>query len=129
MAMFDSAWVGRWQEQVNRDGVMANIGKHLTADVLLEFGDAGHAVSFRKGRITEVESELGPETCWNFALRAPAETWEKFCQEVPPPMYNDMWAMAHPLHGRLVIDGDVKVLWQNLRAFTWALALMRDVTN
>jgi hypothetical protein len=33
------------------------------------------------------------------------------------------------VHGRLKIEGDVKVVWQNLRAFTWALALMRDVAH
>jgi hypothetical protein len=35
--------------------------------------------------------------------------------------------MAHPLHGRLKIEGNVKVMWQNLRAFTWTLDLMRNV--
>ncbi|NNL86971.1 MAG: hypothetical protein HKP27_15010, partial [Myxococcales bacterium] len=62
MALFDTAWMGRWQEQVNGDGVMASVGKHLTADVLFEFGDAAHVASFRKGRLVDVESELGPET-------------------------------------------------------------------
>ena len=44
-------------------------------------------------------------------------------------MYNDIWAMAHPLHGRLQIEGDVKVMWQNLRAFTWTLDFMRKVNE
>ena len=47
-------------------------------------------------------------------------------QPEPPPMYNDIIAMSHQLHGRLKIEGDVKQLWQNLRAFTWALDLMRS---
>jgi len=35
--------------------------------------------------------------------------------------------MAHPLHGRLQMDGDVKVLWQNLRSLTWMLDRMREL--
>ena len=66
------------------------------------------------------------ETPWSFALRAPEESWEKFTQKLPPPMYNDIWAMAHPLHGRLRMDGDVKVLWQNIRALMWMLDRMRE---
>jgi len=68
-------------------------------------------------------------TPWSFALRAPADSWDKFTLRVPPPMYNDIWAMAHPLHGRLKMDGDVKVLWQNLRALTWMLDRMREVPD
>jgi hypothetical protein len=58
---------------------------------------------------------------------APAASWEKFCQKLPPPMYNDIWAMAHPLHGRLQIEGDQKVLWQNMRAMFWAFDRMREI--
>lgn len=42
-------------------------------------------------------------------------------------MYNDLWAMAHPLHGRVKLEGDQMVLWQNMRALMWALDRMREV--
>jgi hypothetical protein len=77
--------------------------------------------------MSRVAQNIGPETTYQFALRAPQESWNKFIQPIPPPMYNDIWAMAHPLHGRLRLEGDVKVMWQNLRAFTWTLDLMRSV--
>src|SRR5947207_2358820 len=99
---------------------------HFTADVLLEFGSAAYVVSFVNGTVARVAQNIGPETTYAFALRGPVESWSKFIQPLPPPMYNDIWAMAHPLHGRLKIEGDVKVMWQNLRAFTWTLDLMRN---
>ena len=83
-------------------------------------------VSFVNGTVARVAQNIGPETTYAFALRGPVESWSKFIQPLPPPMYNDIWAMAHPLHGRLKIEGDVKVMWQNLRAFTWTLDLMRN---
>ncbi len=127
MAAFDARWMERWQNLVNQDSVMRVIGRYFTADVLLEFGEAAYVVSFRDGTMSRVAQDIGPETAYAFALRAPVESWSKFIQPIPPPMYNDIWAMAHPLHGRLKIEGDVKVMWQNLRAFTWALDLMRSV--
>ena len=129
MAAFDAAWMQRWQSLVNDDSVTKIIGKHLTMDVLLAFGDTAYVVSFLNGNIRHIDGDIGPESTYEFALRGPAATWAKFVQPIPPPMYNDIWAMAHPLHGRLQIEGDVKVMWQNLRAFTWTLDFMREVNN
>jgi hypothetical protein len=42
-------------------------------------------------------------------------------------MFNDIWAMAHPLHKQLVIDGNQLPFWQNMRALTRMLSLMRQV--
>lgn len=127
MADFDVRWIERWQNMVNRDSVARLLGRHFTADVMLEFGSNAYVVSFQDGELTRVQHEIGAETTYQFALRAPAETWAKFVQPVPPPMYNDIIAMSHSLHGRLKIEGDVKVMWQNLRAFAWDLDLMRSV--
>ena len=125
--MFDLPWVQKWQEAVNKNGPMKWIGKHFTAQLLFGFGDKEYVVAFDKGKLTNFTDQLGPESCYQLAIRGPAESWAKFCQPVPPPMYNDLWAMAHPLHGRATMEGDQKVLWQNMRAFFWALDRMREV--
>jgi hypothetical protein len=127
MQAFDSQWMNAWQDMVNQDPTMKIIGRYFTTDFLLGFGDKEYLVSMRQGSIERITDQLSIETPWSFALRGPRESWEKFIQRVPPPMYNDIWAMAHPLHGRLRMDGDVKVLWQNLRALTWMLNRMREV--
>jgi hypothetical protein len=127
MQPFDSQWMNAWQDTVNRDPTMKTIGRYFTTDFLLGFGEKQYLVSMREGKIERITDQLSIETPWIFALRGPRESWEKFIQRVPPPMYNDIWAMAHPLHGRLQMDGDVKVLWQNLRALTWMLDRMREV--
>ncbi len=127
MAEFDSQWMNAWQDEVSNDPTLPLIGRHFTTDFLIGFDDKEYLVSVREGRIERITDNLSIETPWSFALRAPRESWEKFTQKVPPPMYNDVWAMAHPLHGRLKMDGDVKVMWQNIRALTWMLARMREV--
>jgi len=125
--MFDQSWMKRWQDAVNNNGPMSHLGKHLTLEILLGFGDKNYVISFNKGKVAAFTDTLGPETCYALALRAPATSWEKFCQKMPPPMYNDIWAMAHPLHGRLQIEGDQKALWQNMRALFWAFDRMREI--
>lgn len=127
MAAFEPKWMNAWQDTVNKDPTMKIIGRYFTTDFLIGFGDKEYLVSMREGTVNRVTDQLTIETPWTFALRGPQESWSKFIQRVPPPMYNDIWAMAHPLHGRLRMDGDVKVMWQNLRALTWMLDRMREV--
>ncbi|MEX2481495.1 MAG: hypothetical protein WD928_11605 [Gammaproteobacteria bacterium] len=125
--MFDMSWMKQWQDAVNKNGPMQWIGKHFTADLLFGFGDKQYVVNFDKGKLAAISDQLGPETCYQLAIRGPAESWQKFCEPVPPPMYNDLWAMAHPLHGRVTLEGDQMVLWQNMRALMWALDRMREI--
>ena len=125
--MFDTAWIKKWQDAVNNNGPMSWIGKHFTADLLFGFGDKEYVVSFQQGKLAAATDSLGPETRYQLAIRGPAESWKKFCQPTPPPMYNDLWAMAHPLHGRVKLEGDQMVLWQNMRALMWALDRMREI--
>lgn len=127
MTAFDPKWMNAWQDTVNEDPAMKVIDRYFTTDFLIGFGDKEYLVSMREGAIQRITDELSIETPWTFGLRGPRESWEKFIQRVPPPMYNDIWAMAHPLHGRLRMDGDVKVMWQHLRALTWMLDRMREV--
>ena len=127
MAVLDVKWVERWQDLVNKYAVLKVIGRHFTANILMEFGPHPYVISFVNGAMPRVAHNLGSETSFALALRGPTETWRKFVQPIPPPMYNDLIALSHPLHGRMRVEGDLKVMWQNLRALTWALDLMRNV--
>lgn len=126
--MFDSGWVGAWQNVVNKDPTFALVGKYFVADILFGFGDKEYLVSVRDGRIESVTNQITTETPSDFALRGPEESWAKFAQRVPPPFFNDIIAMSHPLHGKVRIEGNTKVFWQNLRALTWMLERMREVS-
>ncbi len=123
---FDADWIVAWAKRVNEDRVLKVVGRFFTANFVIGVDDRDFYVQVRNGKIDMVADELNANLMgWHFALRAPASSWSKFVEPVPPPMYNDIWAMAHPLHGKLKIEGDTKVFWQNLRALTWMLAKMR----
>ena len=125
MTKFSKEWIGEWKKKVNEDKVLEVIGRYFTADFLIEIGDVGYVISVRNGKIEELIDEIPKLYHWQFALRAQAESWAEFTQAVPAPMYNDIWAMAR--HKKLRIEGDTKLMWQNLRALSWMLDLMRQV--
>jgi hypothetical protein len=126
VTQLDNDWIVGWAKRVNEDKVLRVIGKFFTANFVIGVDDKDFYVQVRNGRIEMVADEINANLMgWQFALRAPASSWHKFVEPVPPPMFNDIWAMAHPLHGKLKIEGDIKIFWQNVRALTWMLARMR----
>lgn len=125
---FNLDWVERWARRVNEDRVLPVIGRFFTGRFVLGIDDTDFLCEVRKGRIEKISEGLMPSDMgYDFALRAPSSAWAKFSQKMPPPMFNDIWAMAHPLHKQLVIEGNQLPFWQNMRALTWMLALMREI--
>ena len=125
---FDLDWVERWARQVNEDRILPVIGRFFTARFVLGVDEVDYLVEVYKGKIQRISEGLAPNDLgYDFGLKAPSSAWAKFSQEIPPPMFNDIWAMAHPLHKQLIIEGNTLPFWQNLRALSRMLSLMRKV--
>ena len=125
---FDLEWIERWARKVNDDRILPVIGRFFTSKFVLGFDDTEYLVDVRGGKIQKIAQGLTPNDMGvEFWLKAPSTAWSKFAQEIPPPMFNDIWAMAHPLHKQLIIEGNSLPFWQNLRALTRLLSLMRQV--
>ncbi len=123
---FDLDWVERWARQVNEDRRLPVIGRFFSGRFVLGIDDTDYLIEVSKGKVQKIAEGLAPNDFgFEFALRASSVTWGKFAQQIPPPMFNDIWAMAHPLHRHLRIDGNAIPFWQNLRALTHMLSLMR----
>lgn len=97
---------------VNNDAGLVRRGRHLTATFLVEAGDAEFLVRVAEG---VVSVERGPflMRAWTFALRASAETWQRFWEPMPAPGYHDLFAMKKL--GVARIEGDLVPLMANLR--------------
>jgi hypothetical protein len=125
---FDLEWIERWARTVNDDRILPVIGKFFTNRFVLGVDETDFLVEVRNGKIIRISEGLTPNDMgFDFALRAASSAWQKFSQPIPPPMFNDIWAMAHPLHRNLTIDGNQLPFWQNVRALTRMLSLMREV--
>jgi hypothetical protein len=124
----DLEWIERWARRVNDDRVMPRLGRFFQARFVLGVDDVDYLIHIRQGRVEKISEGLMPSDLgYEFALRASSSAWSKFSQKVPPPMFNDIWAMAHPLHRQLQIEGNQLIFWQNMRAMHWMLSLMREV--
>ena len=125
---FDLEWIERWARRVNEDRILPVIGRFFTSRFVLGVDEVEYLIEVRNGKIQRISEGLtANDMGYEFGLKAPSSAWAKFAQEIPPPMFNDIWAMAHPLHGHLKIDGNTLPFWQNLRALTRMLSLMRQV--
>jgi hypothetical protein len=125
---FDLEWIERWARQVNDDRILPVIGRFFTGKFVLGVDETEFLIEVRNGKIHRISEGLTPNDMgYDFGLKAPSSAWAKFAQEIPPPMFNDIWAMAHPLHRQLIVDGNTLPFWQNLRALTRMLSLMRQV--
>lgn len=81
------------------------------ATVVFGVDDRNVAVAFEDGDM-EVLGEATYET-WDFALRAPTETWEKMTAETPPPRHHDV--IGAWLQSDLAIEGDLRMAIRHLR--------------
>jgi hypothetical protein len=98
---------------VNGDGALVRRGRFLTTTFLIGVGDTEYLVKVAEGRIASVERGPFLLRPWSFALRAPAEAWERFWEPAPPPGYHDLFAMKKL--GVASVEGDLLPLMANLR--------------
>ncbi|MDK1118293.1 MAG: hypothetical protein QGM50_05810 [Anaerolineae bacterium] len=124
----DISWAERWAKRVNEDRVLPVFGRFFNGRFVIGVDDVDFLIEVHAGKIERISEGLETNDFgYEFALRASSTTWLKFSQPIPPPMFNDIWAMAHPLRRHLTIEGNTMPFWQNLRALSWMLALMREI--
>jgi hypothetical protein len=88
--------------------------------LLARHGERQFLIRVNRGKIEDVLVDPGPlDDRYQFAIRASAETWRKFSQETPPPMFHGIWAASFQKDIRL--EGDLLVMMQNLRYLTLGL--------
>ncbi|MGV9647580.1 hypothetical protein [Streptomyces sp. NPDC003554] len=115
--------VGEFRRLSNGDPELQAHGKYYSCSFLLDMEHHRFLVRMHKGTVEELVADPEPLSSYDFAIRADAETWHGFCQEVPPPMCHGIWAATFRRGMRL--EGDLLVLMQNLRCVTRQLELLR----
>ena len=107
------------KERVNNDSALVRRGRFLSTTFLLEVGATAWLIAIYEGRIVSVTRGPLVMPSSSFALRAPADEWEKFWSGRPPPGSNDLMALI------LQAEGDLKIFMAYLRYFKEALAKLR----
>lgn len=125
---FDLEWIERWARHVNEDRILPVIGRFFNNKFVIGVDETEFLIEVRTGKIARIAEGVNfNDMGYDFGLKASNSAWVKFSQEIPPPMFNHVLAMAHPLHKHLVIEGNTLCFWQNLRALHHMLTLMRQV--
>ncbi|WP_143528572.1 hypothetical protein [Rubrobacter xylanophilus] len=119
-------WVEDFRRVTNEDPEIQAHGKYFSCSFLLDMEQSRFLVKMHEGKVEEILTNPGPlDERYQFALRASAETWRKFGEEVPEPMYHGIWSASFQRDLRL--EGDLLVLMQNLRCFTRQFELLRQI--
>ena len=117
-------WVDKFRSQSDSDAELQAQGKFYSCSFLLDAEEHRFLVRMHNGKVEEILVDPGPlDERYQFAIRASADTWRKFSQPTPPPMYHGIWAASFQKDMRL--EGDLLVLMQNLRCVTRQLELLR----
>ncbi|NJC68991.1 hypothetical protein HC031_04500 [Planosporangium thailandense] len=119
-------WVRAFTEASDNDPEIRAHGRYFTCAYLLDMQEHRFAVWMVAGKVVAVAVDPGPlDVGYQFLVRASADTWRNFGTEVPPPMYQGIWAAT--FRRDMTLEGNVLVLMQNLRCFTRQIELLRTV--
>jgi hypothetical protein len=111
------------KDRVNADAGLVRRGRYLTTTFLIEVGPTPWLIAIYEGRVAAVTRGPFVMPSSSFALRAPAEEWEKFWSRRPPPGSNDLMALIK--RRVLRAEGDLQIFMANLRYFKEALGKLR----
>jgi hypothetical protein len=115
--------IERLAELVNEDANLVRRGRYVDTTFLLEVGDASYLVRIIDGRVVSITKGPFVTPSYSFALRSSREAWDKFWQKLPPPGFNDLFALSK--RGELRIEGDLHPFMANLLYFKDVLASPR----
>ncbi|WP_101294631.1 hypothetical protein [Halegenticoccus soli] len=135
MELASHEWWERYKETVNDDPEMRVRGHdEFDANFYVEIGDERFLIQMDRGRVRDVVPNPGLNHRWEFGVEGSREAWEEFVRETPPPFNHEIIASHYRSavrgeDGHLVLTGDNKRIFQNLRPFQRALDLMRVAHN
>jgi hypothetical protein len=114
----------RLPELANGNAALVRRGRFLSTNFLLGIGETEWLIRIEAGRVAEVRQGPFVMPSWRFALRAPEAAWRLFWERMPPPGYNDLFALLR--RGELKIEGDLQPFMANLLYVKQLLATLRE---
>jgi hypothetical protein len=110
-------------KHVNADAGLVRRGRFVNTAFVIAIDDTYYLVRVEGGHVVKIVSGpfLNPDH--SFLLRAPREVWQKFWQPVPPPGFNDIFALTKQKLMR--IEGNLHPFMSNLLYFKDVIAAPR----
>jgi hypothetical protein len=108
---------------VNADAGLVRRGRFVTTAFVIAVDDTYHTIRIDKGRIEKIVSGPFLGADHSFILRSTRDVWEKFWQPLPPPGFNDIFALTKQKLMR--IEGNLHPFMANLLYFKDVIAAPR----
>ncbi len=118
------AWAESFTQATNDDPEIGAHGKFYSCSFMLDMQERKVIVDMHQGKVEKMNLDTQPLDSYQFALRAPADTWRGMGEPTPKPMYHGIWAAA--FRKDLSMEGDLLVLMQNLRCFMRNIEILRQ---
>ncbi|WP_266075009.1 hypothetical protein [Haladaptatus caseinilyticus] len=128
-------WWEHYKETVNGDPEMQVRGHDKFSDnFYVQIDDERFLIQMQDGTVRDILPNPALNNRWSFGVEGDREAWEEFIQETPPAFNHEIIASHYRSavrneDGHLMMRGDNKKIFQNLRPFQRALDLMRVANN
>ena len=117
------SWAKKYEDLTNSDETIGAMAKYYTCSFMFDMEKSKVIIEMHDGKVKNINTKPAPLDSYDFALRASAQTWREFGQEIPKPMYHGIWSASFLKD--LKIEGNHLILMQNLRNFTVQFELLR----
>ena len=117
------SWAKKYEDLTNSDETIGAMAKYYTCSFMFDMEKSKIIIEMHDGKVKNINTKPAPLDSYDFALRASAQTWREFGQEIPKPMYHGIWSASFLKD--LKIEGNHLILMQNLRNFTVQFELLR----
>lgn len=112
---------------VNTDPALVRRGRYLSTTFMLEVGEVQYLVDVRQGKIVRIQKGPFVMESWTFAIRAPAQVWQRFWRKIPDPGYHDIFALLRK--AKIRFEGDLQPMMANLLYIKLVLAAPRALAQ
>src|SRR5690606_4810362 len=86
-------WTESFQRACDSDAELGAHGKYFSRAYLVAMEEHRVLVKMHGGEVEEAQLDPGPlDERYGFAIRASADTWRRFSEPTPEPMYHGLWA-------------------------------------
>ena len=119
--------IERLADLVNAQPALVRRGRFVTTTFLLQVGETPWLITVTQGRVTAVVKGPFVMANWTFALRAPADAWERYWRPIPEPGFHDLFALIK--QRLLLAEGDLHPFMANLFYFKALLGSLRGETG
>lgn len=95
-------------EQLNADDMLRRLGTYYTTRIQLVCDDDIYDLDINEGHVSEANSESPVE---GFTLTGTKDTWNKYCEDTPPPEFHELGALV--ANGHFTASGDMYAMQSN----------------